>query len=102
MDENLAQLQRLEKAMEINPYNLGTVVYTEDQVITTKDLEIMIGQLDILFSSVELTPDEAHSFDAVLETLLALQDWIILNKQKPINWGEQLPEWEIEGDEYES
>jgi hypothetical protein len=66
--------------MDINPNNLGKPLYDEDQVITQQDLEGFINQLDILFETVALSEEEAQSFDAVMETLIALQDWLRYNK----------------------
>jgi hypothetical protein len=83
--------------MDINPNNLGKPLYDEDQVITQQDLEGFINQLDILFETVALSEEEAQSFDAVMETLIALQDWLRYNKRKQINWSET-KYWEEEPD----
>lgn len=72
---------------EINPNNLGKPVYDEDQVILFKDLQMFIDDLDATCEGSQMTPDEMIAYNAVIETLLTLQDWLKVGKRIKIDWG---------------
>jgi len=74
--------------MDIDPKNLGKPLYDEDQVITERDLQRFIDELDYLFDTIKLSSDEVVIYEAVLETLVELQNWIKFKKQNKINWDE--------------
>lgn len=71
---------------EINPYNLGKLVYEYDQIITIQDLNHLIGELDDLFDKTTLSNDELETFTTILDTLMILQDWLLSHKQMDIRW----------------
>jgi hypothetical protein len=86
--------------MDINPSNLGKPLYDEDQVITYKDLQKFIDELDLLFEDELLTPEEEDRFHSVIETLIALQGWLTFEKKSKIVWNDEY--WEEEEEqEYE-
>ncbi len=68
--------------MGIDPYNLGTPVFKEDQVITLTDIDYFINELlsdKYEGELVELEQKVRH--EAVMQSLLVLRDFV-LNKPR--------------------
>lgn len=78
--------------MEINPNDLGKPLYDEDQVILYKDLQNFLDDLDEYCEGSQMSPDEMIAYNAVIETLLTLQDWLRVGKIMKINWRDNYSE----------
>lgn len=77
---------------EINPNNLGKPLYDADQVILFQDLQSFIDDLDDTCEGSQMSPDEMIAYNAVIETLLTLQDWLKVGKRIKIDWGNNYSE----------
>jgi len=78
--------------MSLDPKNLGKPVYDADQVILVQDLRVFIDELDSLCEMDEMTDEEIIAYNAVIETLLTLQDWLLAGKKMNISWSDHYSE----------
>ena len=70
--------------MDIDPNNLGPIVYKEEQVITKEDLEGFISDLQDFTNENDVDPESLLKTDAVISCFEILHDWISNNKQMTI------------------
>ncbi len=71
--------------MDIDPNNLGPVVYKEEQVITKEDLSHFLSEIGTGLME-ETTPIDFERAKTAIAVLSILLDWISNNKKRTVGW----------------
>ena len=72
---------------DINPYNLGPVVYKYEQIITLEDLENIMAILDEQADNEYLDHDQTARYETFVRVLEVLRAWIKTGKADDLSLG---------------